>query len=126
MSATYDITTTRGQARFHAADTNMSSAVWNDAEVDYLLDLTGDNALLAAAMLLESAATDTAKIAVITKNDNQTTDPSKMPELIAARARVLREQAAGLTSGLTAVADRVAIFEPQENDTDTLGNLEPW
>ena len=123
--ATYDISTDRGKTRFHATDTNMARPIWEDAEVDYALELTGDNPLLAAAILLETAATDVAKIAVITKNDNQSTDPTKMPELLQARATALRTQAASVTTGGTLVADRVAIFEPEQSSAYP-GNLEPW
>lgn len=125
MSYTYNITTDRGKTRFHATDTDMARPIWEDAEVDYALELTGNNPLLSAAVLLETAATDAAKIAVITKNDNQSTDPTKMPEMLQGRAAALRTQAASVTTGGTLVADRVPIFQPNVSETDP-GNLEPW
>ena len=37
MAFTYDISTTRGQVRFAAGDTNEGAAIWSDAEVDYAI-----------------------------------------------------------------------------------------
>lgn len=37
MAFTYDISTTRGQVRFAAGDTNEGAAIWSDAEVDWAI-----------------------------------------------------------------------------------------
>lgn len=126
MAATYDISTDRGKARLHAADTNIQDPIFEDEEYDYFLELTGDSPLLAAAMALEAMSTDAAKLAVILKNDNQSTDPTKLPGILSERAAILRAQATANAAGdFTLVAERVQVFQPEEN-TATPGNLDPW
>ena len=120
MAATYDITTTRGKARLLAADTDTANYLFDDAEWDYFLTLAEDDPALAAALALEAAATDAAKIAVIFRNESQTTDPTKVPELLMARAKALRAQA-----GTTLVGDRLQIFALDTSEAIP-GNLDPW
>lgn len=90
---TYDLATPIGQARLFAMDTDRSSFVFHDEEYTLFLGLFAQSPMLAAAMALDLIATDAAKVSIISKNDVQTTDPSKMPELIAARAKTLRSLA---------------------------------
>ena len=120
MSATYDLTTDRGKARLWAADTDTASYLFTDAEWDYFLTESESDPMLAAAMALEIAATDAAKIAIVFRNESQTTDPTRVPELLTARAAKLRSQA-----GKTLVGDRLQVFTLDASDSD-LGNLDPW
>ena len=87
---------------------------------------------MAAAFAIDNIAADASKIAVITKNDNQSTDPSKMPELLAARAKTLRSLAgsdpAFVAATMTAVVANApdVIFTTDDTDTDTLGSMSGW
>lgn len=125
MSATYDLSTTRGKTRLHAADTNTSNAVFSDDELDYFLTLAGDNPLLAAALALETAATDAARVAIIVRNDSQSSDPTRVAEQLQERAQRLRIQATATDGGAVLVADRDPIFVPAASTTER-GNMEPW
>lgn len=54
MAFTYDISTPRGQVRLQLSDTTSTSAVFDDAEIDYLLTKGGsvDGATVAGARVL--------------------------------------------------------------------------
>lgn len=93
MSYSYDLATPVGVVRLLAADTDTQRAIFTDAEISTYLILAGGSRFLAAALALDYVATDAAKCAVITKSDVLSTDPTKMAELVAARAATLREQA---------------------------------
>lgn len=129
---TYDLSTDIGKTRLFCLDVTASDYLFTDAELQVFLDTFSGSPMLAAAFALDAIAIDAAKVAVITKNDNQGTDPTKMPELIAARAKGLRDMAssdpafvAAMLSGVTEGApDR--IFTTDETDSDTLGTMTGW
>lgn len=131
MSFTYDPASALGQARLFAMDTDRESFVFHDAEYTVFLGLFAQSPMLAAAMALDLIATDIAKVAVITKNDNQTTDPSKMPEMIAARAKTLRSLAGSdpafvasiLTDTQTDSPDRIFTTDASP---DLIGSMTGW
>lgn len=134
MAATYDTSTALGKARLFAADTNIQEAIFDDDEWQVFLDAEGQSPLLAAAMGLDAMAADAAKVAVVMKNDVNTTDPTKMSQILADRAAALRSRAAA-GSGSTAVMANDPIFVPSRtadgasNAATTAlagGNQEPW
>jgi hypothetical protein len=134
MAATYDTATALGKARLFAADTNVLEAIFDDDEWQVFLDAEGQSPLLAAALGLETMAADAAKVAIITKNDVVSTDPSKIAQQLSDRAAALRSRAAA-GSGSTAVMVNDAIFIPSRTadgtsnaETTALagGNQEPW
>ena len=134
MAATYDLTTSIGKARLFAADTNILEAIYDDEEWQTLLDAEGQSPLLAAALGLDTMASDAAKVAVIMKNDVNATDPTKMAEQLRASAANLRFRAAA-GSGSTVVMANDPIFVPSRTaagianaETSALagGNQEPW
>lgn len=129
---TYDPATPLGKTRLFCLDTSRESFIYSDTELQVMLDTFQGSPMLAAAMAIDLFATDAAKVAIATKNDNQSTDPTKMPELLAARAKTLRSLAtsdpafvAGILSGVAQGApDR--IFTTDETDTDALGTMTGW
>ncbi|WP_395089297.1 hypothetical protein [Armatimonas sp.] len=129
---TYDLSTTVGKTRLFCTDTFQADYVFTDAELQVFLDTFDSSPMLAAAFALDNIAADASKIAVITKNDNQSTDPSKMPELLAARAKTLRSLAgsdpAFVAATMTAVVANApdVIFTTDDTDTDTLGSMSGW
>lgn len=132
--ATYDPTTALGKARLYAADTDTADAIFEDDEWTVFLDAEGQNPILAAALGLEVMAADAAKIAVITKNDVVSTDPTKVAQQLSDRAAALRSRAAASSSSTAVMAiDRVfvpastATADASESQTETAGgNMEPW
>lgn len=89
--ASYDLTTPVGQTRLYFADTVASDAVFSDAELLRYLADTGGVPRIAAATALETAAADAAKVAVIAKNVDISTDVSKISGMLLASAQRLRD-----------------------------------
>lgn len=129
---TYDLSTALGKTRLFCLDTNRGDYIYSDAELQVFLDTFAGSPMLAAAFAIDGYATDAAKVAIATKNDNQSTDPTKMPELLAARAKTLRDMAGSdatfVASILSDVADGAPdrIFTTDETDTSTLGTMTGW
>jgi hypothetical protein len=128
---TYDTATTIGKVRLFSTDTVADDFVFSDPELQVFLDTFSGSPMMAAAFALDLIAADAAKVAVITKNDNQTTDPTKMPDLLAARAKTLRSLAssdpafvATVLAGATESPDR--IFTTDDTDNNYIGTMTGW
>lgn len=93
MSATYDLNTPVGQARFHIPDTNLSNPIFSDAEIEFLLQSNEDNTLLAAAEALETIAGDPARLSSFSRGSVAGTRTTA--DDIRRRASSLREKAYG-------------------------------
>jgi hypothetical protein len=92
--AAYDPTAPTGQVRLLAADTDLSDPVWSDAEIASALALTGGNVFLAAGLLLDAAATDASKIALIARLGRDLGDLSRIPEMLRESAAAVRQRTA--------------------------------
>lgn len=129
---TYDLTTDIGKIRLFTTDTDASDYIYSDEELGVFLSLFAGSPMLAAAAALDAIATDAAKVAIITKNDVQTTDPTKIPTLLAERAKTLRSMAGSDPAFVATILGGVAegapdrIFTTDETDTDTLGTMTGW
>ncbi len=78
------------QTRFHAGDTNAASAIWSDAELNYLLTISGGVVQLAAAQALEALALDRAKLANAVRIGAFGNGEAEAYKAISERARRLR------------------------------------
>jgi hypothetical protein len=129
---TYDPATLIGKVRLFSTDTFADDFVFSDPELQVFLNTFSGSPMLAAAFAIDLIATDAAKVAVVTKNDNQTTDPSKMPELLAARAKTLRSLASSdpeFVAGILSAAEADApdrIFTTDDTDTQYTGTMTGW
>ena len=56
MTATYDLTNNIGKVRLIVGDTDITNAIFTDAEISYFLTKNSDNVNLAAADVLEAWA----------------------------------------------------------------------
>ena len=90
VAASYVLSATVGQTRLYLADTGVNEAIFSDAELTQILSDTGGVPRIAAATALEIAASDAAKCAIIAKNENISTDVTKIPELLLATAARMR------------------------------------
>lgn len=136
MTVTYDLSTAVGKCRLLAADTDVSQPVFSDEEWQAFLDWSGENAHLAAASGLEAMATDASKVAIVTRRDSITTDPTQVGKMLRESAAALRVAATSALGGAgTFVESPDAVFIPgrtaagQDNAETTAtegGNLEPW
>ncbi|MBC8138139.1 MAG: hypothetical protein H8F28_19845 [Fibrella sp.] len=118
--------------RFLIADTDVETEpMFTDAEILHALVSNDENRFFAGAELLSAAATDAARCAVIAKTSTTTTDPTKISELLGARAADLRGQGGfdALTallggSGRLRVPDQV--FSTDANGGTDLGTMGGW
>src|SRR5689334_5510687 len=110
MSFTYDITTDRGKVRFLSTDTDSTSYVFEDAEVDAVISLQPSNLYAAAALLCETWARSRSKLSkMVRASDGTITQRYSMQELLDL-ARSLRE--AALNGAL--VTDTLSVATPNE------------
>lgn len=133
MAFTYNKTlaTKRDRLRFLIADTDAQDFLFEDEELDGLLALWPASVFFAAAAALDFVATDAAKLAVATKNDNQTTDPTKLPGILAERAQTLRSQAASDPDFQSDLLATIGEDSPDRVFTtthrpDEIGSMEGW
>lgn len=132
MAFTYEISTTLGKVRLFCLDTNEADHIFEDEELQVFLDTFQGSPMLAAAFAIDLFATDAAKVAIATKNDNQSTDPTKMPELLAARAKTLRSLAASdpvFVASVVSAAQADApdrIFTTDDTDNNYTGTMTGW
>jgi hypothetical protein len=125
VTISYELTTDIGKTRLFATDTDVQDAIFFDEELQVFLDATGDAPMLAAAMALETIASDAAKLAVKTRQDVLSTDPTAIPAELRAQAKALREQYAANSAGsLTLVSPPDAVFVLPV--APEVGNMEPW
>jgi hypothetical protein len=93
---TYDLSTNVGKVRMLVPDTKAAAYVFEDAEYTAMLTLESNDVRCAAALALETIASDvTMTLKVITINGLSTNGPATATALMA-RAAKLREQAAAV------------------------------
>mgnify|MGYP001598245537 CR=1 FL=1 len=93
MAWTYDPTTSRGRVRLICTDTDSANQIFNDAEIDTFLVIEGDSLKKAAALALETIASQEALILKCVKTADVQTDGAKLAQTLLARAKSLRESA---------------------------------
>lgn len=93
MAWTYDVSTGAGKVRLMATDTDTSNQLFTDAEIDAFLTLESSNLKKAAALALETIASQEALILKVLKTADVTTDGAKLSAELRARAKGLRESA---------------------------------
>jgi len=98
MAFTYDPTTDRGKVRLLATDTDVAYPLFTDAEIDAFLTLNS-NVLIAAAMTLETIASNEVLTQKVIKLLDLSTNGAAVGKELRERAKVLRDQAAGEESG---------------------------
>ena len=128
---TYDLSTSLGKTRLFCLDSNRDDFIFSDAELQVFLDTFVGSPMLAAAFALDVIAGDAAKVAVATKNDNQSTDPTKMSELLASRAATLRRQAGSDPVFVASIMAAVETDSPDRIFTtdaspDYVGTMTGW
>lgn len=110
MSWTYDVTTDRGKVRLLCTDSDATSPVFDDSEIDVFLALMPSSLFAAAALACETWARSRSKLSLRVRNaDGTTQERYSMAELLAL-AKSLRE--AALSGAL--VTDTLSIATPNE------------
>lgn len=90
---TYDPTTTAGQVRLLIPDRNPTDYLFSDAEITAFLGIELGNVRLAAALALETAASDAALVdKVVRYADDTQIDGAKAADMLLKRAAALRTQ----------------------------------
>lgn len=127
--ATYDWqspTSAKDTVRRRVADTDMTRAIWTDAEINAALTDQSNIALLAAAQLLMDAATDAARQAKIIRLGTDSWDLTRLPQAFRESATALREEYARLPGTAPIVKSNDAVFTMTSDDGATLGTMEVW
>lgn len=94
MAFTFDVATARGQVRLLIPDRAAADPLFQDDEIDALLTLEGSSVRLAAALGLETLASDNAQTLKVIRLLDLTTDGAKTSDALLKRAERLRSQAA--------------------------------
>jgi hypothetical protein len=110
------------QTRLHAGDTDVSSAIWSDAELTYLLTISGGVAQLAAAQALETLALDRAKLANAVRIGAFGNGEAEAYKAIAERAKRLRTVA----PVLPVVSSPDQVFVPSSDRGRCPGTMKDW
>lgn len=93
MSFSYDVTTDRGKVRLLCTDTNGGAATFHDDEIDTFLSLESGNVRRAAALALETIASNEVLVQKRILLLELSTDGPDEAQALMARAKALREQA---------------------------------
>lgn len=93
MAFTFDVTTSRGQMRLLVPDSNPTTYVFEDAEIDAFLTLESGSVRRAAAMALETLASNEALVLKVIRILELSTDGAKTADALLKRAALLRSQA---------------------------------
>ena len=93
MTFTYDLSTDRGKVRLLVPDRVSTDYLFNDDEVDAFLSVEDSSIKRAAALCLETIASDIAMIDKVIKLLDLQTDGAKTSDALLARAKTLRDQA---------------------------------
>ena len=116
MSFTYDLTNAVGEVRLLIPDRTQTDAFFSDEEVQTFLDMEEQNTFLAAALALDTIASDEAMVLkVITMLDLSTNGP--------AVAKSLRERADSLRSRVYDDDCSIAIASMAVNEQATMDIL---
>ncbi len=98
MTWTYDPTTSRGQVRLLCTDTDAANQIFSDAEIDTFLTLEDSEVKGAAALALETIASQEALILKCLKVGDVTTDGAKLAKTLMDRASRLRADVDGVAT----------------------------
>lgn len=93
MSFTYDVSTDVGKTRMLIPDRVYESLFFTDEEIEAFLSLEASNVLRAAALALETMASDQAMTLKVIRLMDLTTDGQKTSQALLERADRLRSQA---------------------------------
>lgn len=94
MAFTYDTGTAAGQVRLLIFDTNAASYVFEDAEIAVFLALESSSVKRAAALALETMASNEAFVLKVIRLLDLQTDGARTADALMKRAAALRSQAA--------------------------------
>jgi len=94
MAFTYDVSTSRGQVRMLVPDRNYDTYIFEDEEIDAFLSLESSDVRKAAAMALETIASDQALTLKVIRILELQTDGAKLADALMKRAAQLRSLAA--------------------------------
>lgn len=116
MAFTYDVNTDRGRVRLLIADTDSTSVLFQDDEIDAFLTLGESNVFLAAAMAIESLLREKGvRLAKRIKRDRYETEEHAIKDLTEL-AKKLRDDAvgSGISVGLIDVTgEHLDSYRPQ-------------
>lgn len=93
MTFTFDLTTEAGKTRLLIPDKVDNGHLFEDDEIEAFLDMEGDNRKRAAALALETAASDHALVLKVIRLLDLSTDGPAVARSLLERAIRLREQA---------------------------------
>lgn len=93
MAFTYDTSTTTGKIRLLIFDTDSTNYVFEDAEIDVFYDVEGSSIKRAAALALETMASNEAFVLKVIELMDLRTDGAATARALLARAKLLRSQA---------------------------------
>lgn len=93
MAFTYVLTTTTGKVRAMIPDSNASSYVFEDDEIDAFYAIEGSSLKRAAALALETIASNEAMVLKVIRLLDISTDGAKVADSLMKRAEKLRSQA---------------------------------
>ena len=96
---TYDLTTSIGQVRLLATDSDAENILFQDAEIDVFLSLEGGNIRKAAALALETTARQEALLLKKIESLDLKTDGPTLAKELREQAKVLRAQADEVDAG---------------------------
>lgn len=99
MSFTYDPTTDPGRVRMLIPDRTDDGHAFEDEEIEVFLALEGGNVRRAAALALETCASDQALTLKVVRMPDLSTDGRAVSEALLQRAAALRSQAAESEAG---------------------------
>lgn len=108
MGFTFDPATDVGRVRLLIPDRVEADRIFEDAEIEAYLAMEGDSIKLAAALGLETIASDTAMVLKVIKLMDLSTDGAKTSDALLKRAGLLRGQ----------VAEEIAAAYEQEEGFD--------
>jgi len=99
MAFTYDVTTNRGKVRLLITDVEPTDPCFDDDEIDAFLSMAANTVLLAAAMALETIASNEVLVLKVIRLLDLQTDGASVGRELRMRAGVLREQAEAEAAG---------------------------
>lgn len=92
MAFTYDVSTDRGRVRMLATDRDEANPIFQDDEIDAFLALEDESVRRAAALALETIASDQVLVLKVMVTLDTETDGAKVSDALLKRAAALRAQ----------------------------------
>lgn len=114
---TYDVSTDRGRVRMLCTDRDSANPIFQDDEIDAFLAIEGSSVRLAAALALETIASDQVLVLKVVKTLDTQTDGAKVADSLLKRAAALREAENN---------DPEGSFDIAENVFDNFSQSERW